>query len=185
MTGELKSNPIEDGQETAWLDLATYAREVFRTQDRRFVLGFTLCGYMMRLWHFDRSGSSGSSSFDINQDGLKFVRIMLGYHLMNDKQLGLDLMIQQIDGQRYVEITRDDQIERLILTEEIRKHAVVAGRATACWRAYCDKDQSKGPLVVKNSWQYEERPEEGELIKEATDKGVKNIARYYHHDGPG
>ena len=69
VTGELKSNPIEDGQEPAWLDLATYAREVFRTQDRRFVLGFTLCGYMMRLWHFDWSGSSGSSSFDINQDG--------------------------------------------------------------------------------------------------------------------
>ncbi|KAK3177888.1 hypothetical protein OEA41_000020 [Lepraria neglecta] len=49
VTGELKSNPIEDGQEPAWLDVATYAREVFRTQDRRFVLGFTLCGSMMRL----------------------------------------------------------------------------------------------------------------------------------------
>lgn len=182
VTGELKSNPIEDGQEPAWLDLATYAREVFRTQDRRFVLGFTLCGSRMRLWHFDRSGSSGSSSFDINQEGLKFVRVMLGYHLMNDEQLGFDPMIQQSDGQRYVEITRDDQIERLILTEEIRKHVVVAGRATACWRAYSDKDQSKEPLIVKTSWQYEERPEEGELIKEATDKGVKNIARYYHHE---
>ncbi|KAL8669127.1 MAG: hypothetical protein Q9168_006267 [Polycauliona sp. 1 TL-2023] len=182
VTGELKSNSNEDGQEPAWLDLATYAREVFRTQDRRFVLGFTLCGSMMRLWHFDRSGSSGSSSFDINLDGLKFIRVMLGYHLMNNKQLGLDPTIQQFDGQRYVEITRDDKIERLILIEEIRKHAVVAGRATACWRAYCDKDQSKEPLVVKKSWQYEERPEEGELIKEATDKGVKNIARYYHHE---
>ncbi|KAL8906150.1 MAG: hypothetical protein Q9207_002183 [Kuettlingeria erythrocarpa] len=182
VTGELKSNPIEDGHETTWLDLARYAREVFRAQDRRFVLGFTLCGSRMRLWHFDRSGSSGSSSFDINQDGLKFVRVMLGYYLMNDKQLGLDPTIQHSDGQRYVEITRDDQIERLVLTEEIRKHAVIAGRATACWRAYCDKNQSKEPLVVKMSWQYEERPEEGELIKEATDKGVKNIARYYHHE---
>ena len=181
VTGELKSNPIEDGQEPAWLDLATYAREVFRTQDRRFVLGFTLCGSMMRLWHFDRSGSSGSFSFDINRNGLKFVHVMLGYHLMDDEQLGVDPTIRQSDGQRYVEITRDDQIERLILTEEIRKHAVVAGRATACWRAYCDNDQLEEPLVVKMSWQYEERPEEGELIKEATDKGVENIARYYHH----
>ena len=182
VAGELKSNPIEDGQEPAWLDLATYAREVFRTQDRRFVLGFTLCGSRMRLWHFDRSGSSGSSSFDINQEGLKFVHVMLGYHLMNDKQLGLDPTIQQLDGQRFVEITRDDQIERLILTKEIRRQAVIAGRATTCWRAYCDKDQSKEPLVVKESWQYEERPEEGELIKEATDKGARNIARYYHHE---
>ena len=182
VAGELKSNPIEDGQEPAWLDLATYAREVFRTQDRRFVLGFTLCGSRMRLWHFDRSGSSGSSSFDINQEGLKFVLVMLGYHLMNDKQLGLDPTIQQSDGQRYVEITRDDQVERLIFTGEIKKQAVVAGRATTCWRAYSDGDESKKPLVVKDSWQYEERPEEGELIKEATDKGVRNIARYYHHE---
>ena len=182
VVGELKSNSIEDGQESAWLDLATYAREVFRTQDRRFVLGFTLCGSMMRLWHFDRSGSSGSPSFDINLDGPEFVRVMLGFLLMNDKQLGLDPTIQQLNGQRCVEITRGAKIERLILTEEIRKHAIVAGRATVCWRAYRDEDQSKEPLVVKDSWQYEDRPEEGELIKEATDKGVKNIARYYHHE---
>ena len=25
-------------------------------------------------------------------------------------------------------------------------------------------------------------PEEGSLIKEATDKGVHNVARYYHHE---
>lgn len=136
----------------------------------------------MRLWHFDRSGSSGSSSFDINQEGLKLVHVMLGYHLMNNKQLGLDPTIQQSDGQRYVEITRDDQVERLILTKEIRKQAVVVGRATTCWRAYFGKGQSKEPLVIKDSWQYEERPEEGELIKEATDKGARNIARYYHHE---
>jgi len=58
---------------------------------------------------------------------------------------------------------------------------VVASRATACWRAYCDKDQSKEPLV-KKLWQFEEPPEEGELIKEATDKGARNIAWYYHHE---
>lgn len=182
VTGELKSNSSEDGREGVWLDLATYAREVFRTQARRFVLGFTLCGDVMRLWHFDRSGSSGSFPFEINQEGLKFVRVMLGYHLMNDKQLGLDLTIQESDGRRYMEITRDGQCERLILTKKIKKQAVVVGRATTCWKAYCDKDQSKEPLLVKWSWQYEERSEEGELIKEATEKGARNIARYYHHE---
>ena len=182
MAGELKSNAVLDGQTPAWLDLATYAREVFRAQDRRFVLGFTLCGSIMRLWQFDRSGSSGSSSFDINEDGCRFVHVMLGYFLINDKQLGRDPTIQQSNGKRYIEVTRADQIERLFLTEEIRKQVAVAGRATTCWRAYCDGDDSKEPLVVKDSWQYEERPEEGELIKEATIKRVPNIARYYHHE---
>ncbi len=44
----------------------------------------------MRLWQFNRSGSFESSSFNINEDGFKFTRVMLGYFLMNDEQLGLD-----------------------------------------------------------------------------------------------
>ena len=181
VTGELKSNPDQDGYEKAWVDLATYAREVFRTQDRRFVLGFTLCGSRMRLWHFDRSGACGSS-FDINQDGLAFVRMMLGYYLMTDEQLGLDPTIQGPERERYVEITRDGQVERLILTKSIKKQAAIVARGTTCWRAYRDTDKTKKPLIVKDSWQYEERPEEGLLIEEATNGGVENIARYYHHE---
>ena len=182
VTGEMKSNPIEDGQETAWLDLATYAREVFRTQEPRFVLGFTLCGSIMRLWHFDRSGSSESCSFDINDNGFRFIQVILGYHLMNNKQLGLDPTIQHSNGKRFTKISRDDRVERLSLSKEIRKQAAVVGRATTCWRAYCDDNESTEPLVVKDSWQYKERPEGEKLIKEATDKGVRNIARYYHHE---
>ena len=48
--GELKSNPLADKASKAWLDLGRYAREVLAAQDsRRFVLGFTLCGPVMRL----------------------------------------------------------------------------------------------------------------------------------------
>ena len=182
VTGELKSNAVQDGQTPAWLDLATYAREVFRAQDRRFVLGFTLCGSMMRLWQFDRSGSSGSSSFDISEDGFRFVYIMLGYLLMNDIQVGRDPTIRQSDYKSYVEVTRNGEIERLILTKLIKRQLMIAGRATTCWKAYRDGDKSKASLIVKDSWQYKERPEEGALIKEATEKGVRNIARYYHHE---
>ena len=79
----------------------------------------------------------------------------------HDEQLGLDPTVQQSDGQRYVEITRDDQGERLTLTKEIRKQGVSVGHATMCWRAYCDRGLLKDPLAVKESWQYEELPEEG------------------------
>ena len=182
VTGELKSNPDQDRYEKAWVDLATYAREVFRTQDRRFVLGFTICGSRIRLWHFDRSGACGSSSFDINQDGLAFTRAMLGYYLMTDEQLGLDPTVQGPEGKRYIEITRDSQVERLILTKSIKKQAAIVARGTTCWRAYRDTDKTKKPLIVKDSWQYKERPEEGLLIEEATNRGVENIARYYHHE---
>jgi len=39
----------------------------------------------------------------------------------------------------------------------------------------------KIPLVIKDSWQYLERKEEGELLRKAAEKGVINMARYYHH----
>jgi Fungal protein kinase len=47
--GELKSNPSADITSKAWLDLGRYAREVLAAQDtRRFVLGFTICGSLMK-----------------------------------------------------------------------------------------------------------------------------------------
>jgi hypothetical protein len=48
-TGRAESNSSADKASKAWLDLGTYAREVLAAQDtRRFVLGFTICGSLMR-----------------------------------------------------------------------------------------------------------------------------------------
>jgi hypothetical protein len=58
----------------------------------------------------------------------------------------------------------------------------VAGRATTYWKTHREGDKSKQILIVKNSWQYPEREEEGELLRKATEKGVVNMARYYHHE---
>jgi hypothetical protein len=78
--GELKSNPLADKASKAWLDLGRYAREVLAAQgSRRFVLGFTLCGSLMRLWQFNRIGGIASEQFDINKDGRQFVSAVLGF----------------------------------------------------------------------------------------------------------
>ena len=182
VVGELKSRAVEDNHEKTFLDLAQYAREVFRTQDRRFVLGFTLCGSMLRLWQFDRSGSSGSTSFDVNKDGHQFVQVMLGFYLMSDKQLGFDPTIHREDGKRWIEITRNGSTERLFVESEVRKHAAIIGRATSCWKAYMGEGDARRRLVVKDAWQYEERSEEGELIRDATSQSVSNVVQYYHHE---
>ncbi|KAH8754387.1 hypothetical protein F5883DRAFT_688414, partial [Diaporthe sp. PMI_573] len=89
--GELKSNPQEDNHSSTWLDLVRYAREIFSAQDtRRFILGFTLCGSIMRLWEFDRLGVVGSTPFDINKEGERFVSVVLGYLWMSEEELGYD-----------------------------------------------------------------------------------------------
>ncbi|KAF2174352.1 hypothetical protein K469DRAFT_614801, partial [Zopfia rhizophila CBS 207.26] len=179
--GELKSNSREDNYSSTWLDLLRYAREIFSAQDtRRFVLGFTLCGSTMRLWEFDRLGVVGSTPFDINKDGQMLVSAILGYLWMSEEELGFDSTILD-DGGRYTQIQRGGRMERLCLEERIKRQRSVAGRATTCWRGSLGDEPDSG-LVIKDSWEFEERPEEGLLLKEATEAGVKNVARYYHHE---
>lgn len=178
--GELKSDPSADTALTTWLDLARYASIVLSVQDaRRFILGFTLCGSRMRLFQFDRLGGIASVPFDIHKDALQFVSVVLGFLCMDREQLGFDHTIVSDGNLRYIEVVRDGQKERLIIDHLINKVSGIAGRATTCWKAHHEGNSST--LVIKDSWQYPER-EEGKLLREATEKGVSNIARYYHHE---
>ncbi|PYI35723.1 hypothetical protein BP00DRAFT_218463 [Aspergillus indologenus CBS 114.80] len=182
--GELKSNAKADTSSRTWHDLGRYAREVLTAQDTRlFALGFSLCGSIMRLWEFDRAGVIASSQFDINQDGQQFVLSMLGFLHMNHTQLGFDpTILTSSDGRRYIQIVRDGQSERLVIDKLVRRAQCVAGRATTCWKAHREGDEANIPLVIKDSWQYPERDEEGELLREAAARGVINVARYYYHE---
>ncbi|KAB2568650.1 hypothetical protein DBV05_g12671 [Lasiodiplodia theobromae] len=187
--GELKSNWREDNHNDTRLDISRYAREVFHAQDtRRFVLGFTLCGSLMRLWEFDRLGVLASKSFDINSEGHMFVSVILGYLWMSEEELGFDPTIMEDNGEKYMEIERGEGVERIYIKHMMRQRSI-AGRATTCWTGYV-KGKPGNELVIKDSWQYEEYPEEGLLLKEAaeprvddpTKLKVENVAQYYHHE---
>jgi hypothetical protein len=180
--GGLKSNPSADKASEAWFDLGRYAREVLAAQDtRRFVIGFTICGAFLRVWVFDRLGGIASEQFDINKDGLRFVYVILGFLWMSEEELGFDPTIRKLDNQLFIEIERKGRKERVIIDKVILRARCIAGRATTCWRAY-PEGHPETLLVVKDSWQYPERDEEGEMLSEVTAKGVINVARYYHHE---
>ena len=181
--GELKRNSKMDTASSTCLDLGRYVREVFAAQGtRRFVLGFTLCGPIMRLWEFDRVGAIASTPFNINKDGARFVMSMLGFLQMNNEELGYDPSVRSTsDGNQYLDITRDGIPERLVLDKLMRSASCVVGRATTCWKAHREGDESMMPLVIKDSWQYSEREDEGEILRQATEKEVINVARYYYH----
>ncbi|KAM0271650.1 hypothetical protein ACHAQH_009005 [Verticillium albo-atrum] len=180
--GELKSNPSADKASEAWLDLGRYAREVLAAQDtRRFVLGFTICGSLMRVWAFDRVGGIASEQFDINNDGYRFVFTVLGFLWMSEEELGFDPTILTANHERFIEIERNGSTERIIIDEVMLRARCIAGRATTCWKAHPEGHPGM-LLVIKDSWQYPERDEEGDLLCEAADKGVVNLARHYHHE---
>ncbi|KKZ65096.1 hypothetical protein EMCG_01336 [[Emmonsia] crescens] len=181
--GELKNDEKYDSPSQAWLDLGRYAREVLGAQDsRRCVLGFTLCGPFLRLWQFDRLGGIASERFSINENGFEFVSAILGFLLMSRQQLGFDPTIIGHGLDRCIEITKNGRTERLVIDRVIGRARCIAGRATTCWKVHREADELQIPMVVKDSWQYPERDEEGELLCEATEKGVINVARYYHSE---
>ncbi|KAM0286950.1 hypothetical protein ACHAQH_000634 [Verticillium albo-atrum] len=180
--GELKSNPSADKASEAWLDLGGYAREVLAAQDsRRFVLGFTICGSLMRVWVFDRLGGIASEQFDINKDGLQFVSTILGFLWMSEDELGFDPTVMIENTERFIEIKRHGLTERIIIDEVMQRARCIAGRATTCWKAH-PKGRPEVLLVIKDSWSYPERDEEGDMVREVTSKGVVNVARYYFHE---
>jgi hypothetical protein len=140
-----------------------------------------LYGPLMRLWEFDRLKDIASSAFDINEDGLEFISAVLGYLWMTNEQLRFDPTITVKGSNRYMTITKEGKTERLVVIDVIKRYHSIVGRGTICWKAHRERDESKQLLVVKDSWQYPERDEEGEYLIEPTKSEVVNVTRYYHH----
>ncbi|KAH7124772.1 hypothetical protein EDB81DRAFT_663985, partial [Dactylonectria macrodidyma] len=92
-----------------------------------------------------------------------------------------DPTIMTTNKKRFIELKRNGSTERIIIDEVMQRASCIAGRATTRWKAYL-KGRPNVPLVVKDSWKYLERDEEGDLLREATAGGVINMARYYHHE---
>ena len=99
---------------------------------------------------------------------------------MNKEQLRFNPTIVTLDGKRYIKVVRNNQTERLILNKLIKWAPYIAGQATTYQKVH-RKGDTKIPLVIKDSWQYLEREEEGKLLREVTKKGVVNVARYYYY----
>lgn len=181
VVGHVDSSEHEDTDGRTWLSLSTFAKLSMAAQDpRRFAVGFSICKSKMRVWKFSRLGGIGSEQFDVNVQGQRFVRTILGFLCMHDENLGFDPTIKQVDGKTYIDIERNGRKERIVLVKVLDRHNALACRGTTCWEAYSEDDPTE-PLVVKDSWQQPGRIEEGELLRHATESGVVNIAQYYYH----
>ncbi|TFB01129.1 hypothetical protein CCMA1212_006702 [Trichoderma ghanense] len=101
---------------------------------------------------------------------------------MGEEQLGFDpTTITTEASRRDFRVQRNGETERLILDKLMKRAPCISGRATTCWKAFRE-DNPQTPLMVTDIWQYAEREEEGEVLREATGKEVVNVARYYHHE---
>ncbi|KAG9230390.1 hypothetical protein BJ875DRAFT_487995 [Amylocarpus encephaloides] len=176
---EHKSNPDEDRSTKTLVQLAGYAREVFGSQpDRRFVLGFTIYGSLMRLWVFDRSGLYSSKKFDIHEEPERFVKVIAGYALMTDAELGLNTFIKRDGNGKYI-VAQDVRIS--LEDKPIALTKAIVCRGTTCYRGR-RSDSIEWEYVVKFAWPSDKRQREGELLKLAKERGVTGIAIWFNHE---
>jgi hypothetical protein len=177
--GEHKQNPDEDRSTKTLIQLAGYAREVFGSQpDRRFVPGFTICGSLMRLWVFDRSGPYNSEKFDIHMEPERFVRVIAGYALMTEPELGLNTFIKHDGNSKYI-VVRGVRISQE--DHPIASQKAIVCRGTTCYRGRRG-DPGEWDHVVKFAWPSDKRQREGDLLKLTKERGVKGIAEWVHHE---
>ena len=164
-----------------FLQIARYVRDVFSVQlTRRFVHAFMLLGTKMELWVFDRSGPYSSGPFDIHDEPEKFIRVLVGYTLMSDDELGLDSFIKYEGQDKYITIQEDTtgkDVKIQLEQQPMVKHRAIVCRGTTCYRS---KD---GKKVVKLSWPSNLRPPEADHLRRARDSGVTGVATLFgHHD---
>nr|DAB41628.1 TPA_exp: serine/threonine-protein kinase 2 [Thielaviopsis paradoxa] len=161
-----------------WLRLAASALEILAAQYRRFVLGFTMCGHMLRIWSFDRRGALGSMQVSVIDEPERFVAIIAGFLTMGPAQLGADQSIKMAGGRTSFQFQphADKPARAVVLDRIIRQQRCVAGRGTTTWRAYFDGEPWT-PLVVKDYWAGAGTHEDA-LLTQAQERGVANMPRY-------
>ena len=166
--GELKQGEVPKKRTDEVIEFCGHAREVFASQPtRRFLHGFFIRGSMMQLWVFDRSGPYASEKFDIHEDPRRFIKIMAGYTMMSDEELGMNAFIKEDKIGKYIVFKGDDEAEEENLYLEDKPIAfqrAIICRGTTCYRA--KRQHSKNwEFVAKFSWRSDKREAEGALLK--------------------
>ncbi|KAA1136797.1 hypothetical protein PGTUg99_004198 [Puccinia graminis f. sp. tritici] len=139
------------------------------------------------IWQFDRSGAIGSEPVDFKSDKPKiekFLDLMLCFLTCNKELLGFDpTFIEAQDRPAVLRIKPQNDVNQELEIEPrpVFRASGICGRATTCWKAHPSGDKSQ-EFLIKDSWQPEQRPKEGEMLRIVTEKKVPHVARYHHHE---
>ncbi|PGH16587.1 hypothetical protein AJ79_01693 [Helicocarpus griseus UAMH5409] len=156
VVGELKQPDAQISAKGTLLQLARYVREVFIAQPtRRFVHAFAVCGTKAEAWVFDRSGPFSSGFFDINRDSKQFFQMLMGYAMMADEELGLDTFVAH----------HSDRVDTITIEGSTGEEMVM----------HLDTKPLCSQYAIF-SWTSEERAAERDLLKLASERGVKGVA---------
>jgi Fungal protein kinase len=158
------------------MDLANKALCSFEAQNnRKFVLGISICNSMFRLSLYDRGGAVHSERFDIHKSPATLIRIIYGLAFTPEVDIGYDESITRNPVTNSLHITVDSQIynvvDRSFMTKALR------GRGTICWIAECDGEK----YLIKDSWADATRQHsEADILKMI--QGIEGVPKLVHSE---
>ena len=145
---------------------------IFESQDRRFIICWSLTKTKVRISMLDRAAIMHSTGFDFQKEPKLFLHLLLGLSFSSDTRMGLDPTIQ-INSKMERILTVGDH--KCIIQRLCWKTAMIRGRATTVYFVKVGKEE----MVVKLSWPLSSRkPSEVyflERAKEANIEGVPEI----------
>ena len=141
----------------------------------------------MELWIFDRSGKYCCQAFDIRNEFVRFLSLVLRYRLMTDRDLGKSNIIKNDQAGSF--ITLDDaavsSLEKLYLEDQtIALSEELVGEGTTCYRAKM-LDSDRWDYVVKFKWRLASDLPEEELLKLAKEKMVWGVVSLHYDKAIG
>ncbi|OJD20317.1 hypothetical protein ACJ73_08347 [Blastomyces percursus] len=179
--GELKASNNR-GVKEPLVQLARYARDVFACQPtRRYLHAFTICGLVMTAWVFDRSGCYSPGPFNIHLEPERFIRLIAGYSMMDEEELGLDTFTERDGERRFIRVKQDGTEMKLQLEPQplTRQRAIIC-RGTSCFLTKAP-DSEDWNHVTKFSWTSDKRKPEADILELANKRGVEGIAKLVGH----
>ena len=145
------------GYQDGLLSLCKHAQKVFTSQPTRlFLHGLYVRGSLIELWIFDRSGIYCCQVFDIQDEFVRFLSLVLCYRLMMDKDLGRSNIIKNGEAGNFILLddADDTYLEKLYLEDQtIALSEDLIGEGTTCYRAKLP-DSDTWDYVIKFKWRF-------------------------------
>lgn len=138
---------------------------------------------MAELWVIDRSDPYSCEKFDLHKDSKRFIRVIAGYTLMSDEELGMNPYIKEDKNGKYIMPKEENKTEETKLYLEDRPIAVpraIVCRGTTCYRAKT-QEANRWEYVVKFAWRSDQRHAEGDLLTLAKQRKVWGVVRLFSH----
>jgi hypothetical protein len=93
---------------------------------------------MVEPWVLGRSAPYSGEKFDIYKDPRRFIRLVAGYTLMSDRELGMNTYIKEDEIGKHILFKGDDETkeEKLYLEDRpIAFQRAIVCRVTTCYRS--------------------------------------------------